>query len=223
MFENIKIEYWIDDFWYYLFILAYAAPKEVIHDKYYRPRLRLIRKMIQHTPNKKFTEELLKCIYKHDLKIFKCYEIRCDIIKELIILYNCIHGKAKSVTREDMDSIFEKHRILGTSNLHQKFWGKYAWKMLHVYSYAIPVLPSNEKQKKLCEFFDLFLSTLPCEKCRKNVIVKRKNLHDLKVALLTRRSTIEFFYTLHNYANLMLGKKIRSMKHLDKKYKYLDN
>lgn len=86
-------------------------------------------------------------------------------------------------------------------------WGPSVWHALHTKSFNYPIHPTR-KQKR-CYRLDVenMRNTLPCGKCRKNLIANMKSLPLLDKHLESRDSFSRYIYNLHEAVNTMLGKK----------------
>ena len=86
-------------------------------------------------------------------------------------------------------------------------WGPSMWHFLHTTSFNYPVKPSLADKH---HYRDLILNlrwTLPCGKCRKNLIVNLRKL-PLRMKHMASRTTFsQYVYDLHELINTMLGKR----------------
>ena len=91
-----------------------------------------------------------------------------------------------------------------------KVWGPPLWYFLHTISFNYPTNPTVEDQKNYYNFFFNLRYILPCKHCRENL---DKNYKDTQFSLKVfknRKTLSKWVYNLHNYVNVMLGKKIYS-------------
>lgn len=86
-------------------------------------------------------------------------------------------------------------------------WGPSAWHFLHTMSFNYPVNPNKHEKKHYRNFVLSLKWTLPCGKCRKNLL---KNFEKLPLEMKHMRSRTTFskyVYDLHELINTMLNKK----------------
>jgi hypothetical protein len=85
-------------------------------------------------------------------------------------------------------------------------WGPGMWHYLHTISFNYPVKPSCDDKRKYQEFIINLQYTLPCGKCRKNLVKNFKRL-PLKMKDMESRDTFSLYiYKLHELINKMLHK-----------------
>ena len=86
-------------------------------------------------------------------------------------------------------------------------WGPPVWHVIHSMSFNYPVKPSNEDKKHYRDFILNLRWTLPCGKCRKNLICNFKKLPLKQEHMKSRETFSKYVYDLHENINKMLGKK----------------
>lgn len=85
-------------------------------------------------------------------------------------------------------------------------WGPPLWHVLHTMSFNYPVNPSNDDKNHYRDFILNLRWTLPCGKCRANLLCNFKKL-PLKLSHMKSRATFsKYVYDLHELINKMLGK-----------------
>lgn len=86
-------------------------------------------------------------------------------------------------------------------------WGPSAWHFLHTMSFNYPVNPSKHEKKHYRNFVLSLKWTLPCGKCRKNLLKNFEKL-PLEMKHMQSRTTFsKYIYDLHELINTMLNKK----------------
>ena len=86
-------------------------------------------------------------------------------------------------------------------------WGPSIWHFLHTMSFNYPVNPLPKDKQHYMDFVLSLRYTLPCGKCRKNLLKNLKEL-PLRVSNMESRDTFsKYVYDLHEKVNTMLGKK----------------
>jgi hypothetical protein len=86
-------------------------------------------------------------------------------------------------------------------------WGPSAWHLLHTMSFNYPVNPSKEDKIHYRNFILSLKWTLPCGKCRKNLLTNFKKL-PLEMKHMKSRATFsKYVYDLHELINTMLNKQ----------------
>jgi hypothetical protein len=86
-------------------------------------------------------------------------------------------------------------------------WGPSAWHLLHTMSFNYPVKPSKEDKIHYRDFILSLKWTLPCGKCRKNLLNNFKKL-PLEMRHMKSRATFsKYVYDLHELINTMLNKQ----------------
>ena len=85
-------------------------------------------------------------------------------------------------------------------------WGPPLWHVLHSMSFNYPVNPTPEDKKHYRDFIISLKWTLPCGKCRNNLVNNFKKLPLKKQHLKSRNTFSKYIYDLHEHINKMLGK-----------------
>jgi hypothetical protein len=86
-------------------------------------------------------------------------------------------------------------------------WGPSAWHLLHTMSFNYPINPTKEDKKHYRNFVLSLKWTLPCGKCRKNLLKNFQKL-PLEMRHMKSRATFsKYIYDLHELINTMLNKK----------------
>jgi hypothetical protein len=85
-------------------------------------------------------------------------------------------------------------------------WGPGMWHYLHTISFNYPVKPSCDDKQKYQEFIINLQYTLPCGKCRKNLVKNFKRLPLKKKDMESRDTFSLYIYKLHELINKMLHK-----------------
>jgi hypothetical protein len=101
---------------------------------------------------------------------------------------------------------FKNSDYYSNDGMLTSIWGPPLWHVLHSMSFNYPINPS--KIDKI-HYRDLILNlkwTLPCGKCRKNLICNFKK-YPIKLShMKSRDSFSKYVYKLHELINKMLGK-----------------
>jgi hypothetical protein len=85
-------------------------------------------------------------------------------------------------------------------------WGPGMWHFLHTMSFNYPVHPTEKDKIHYRDFVINLKYTLPCGKCRKN-LVKNFQILPLTMKNMESRSTFsKYIYDLHEVINKMLNK-----------------
>lgn len=98
----------------------------------------------------------------------------------------------------------------GRKGICPKFWGPYAWKLLHYMSFRL------NKQGDIERFYSSIQYLLPCSKCRKNY---REHLLNLPIP---KKNYDKWVYDLHNRVNTSLNVEIKPPTFKEVKQKYKD-
>ena len=86
-------------------------------------------------------------------------------------------------------------------------WGPGMWHYLHTISFNYPVHPTRHDKTHYRNFILNLKHTLPCGKCRANLVENFKKL-PLKMKYMKNRDSFSrYIYDLHELINAMLGKK----------------
>jgi hypothetical protein len=101
---------------------------------------------------------------------------------------------------------FKKNDYNSNDGMLTSIWGPPLWHVLHSMSFNYPVNPSKADKIHYRNFILELRWTLPCGKCRKNLIVNFKKL-PIKMSDMKSRDTFsKYVYDLHELINNMLGK-----------------
>jgi hypothetical protein len=85
-------------------------------------------------------------------------------------------------------------------------WGPPLWHVLHSMSFNYPVNPSKDDKTHYKELILNLRWTLPCGKCRANLLCNLKKLPIKSSHMKSRDSFSKYVYNLHELINKMLGK-----------------
>jgi hypothetical protein len=85
-------------------------------------------------------------------------------------------------------------------------WGPPTWHMLHTISFNYPVNPTKKDKEHYRDFIMGLKFTLPCGKCRKNLIKNMKKLPLTMKSMKSRDTFSKYIYDLHEIVNHMTGK-----------------
>lgn len=86
-------------------------------------------------------------------------------------------------------------------------WGPPLWHVLHSMSFNYPVNPSKSDKIHYRDFILELRWTLPCGKCRENLVCNFNKL-PIKMSHMKSRNTFsKYVYDLHELVNKMLGKE----------------
>lgn len=101
---------------------------------------------------------------------------------------------------------FKDNDYKSNDGMLTSIWGPPLWHVLHSMSFNYPVDPKSEDKKHYRDFILKLKWTLPCGKCRTNLVNNFKKL-PLKISHMKSRATFsKYVYDLHELINTMLGK-----------------
>lgn len=110
--------------------------------------------------------------------------------------------KPKNKTRTYKDCDYDSNDGMLTS-----VWGPPLWHVLHSMSFNYPVNPTNSDKKHYLNFVLNLRWTLPCGKCRQNLVNNFKQLPIHMKHMASRNTFSRYVYDLHEVVNTMLNKK----------------
>jgi hypothetical protein len=101
---------------------------------------------------------------------------------------------------------FKNNDYNSSEGMLTSIWGPPLWHVLHTMSFNYPVNPTNDDKIHYRELILNLRWTLPCGKCRKNLLCNFKKL-PIKLSHMKSRDTFsKYVYDLHELVNKMLGK-----------------
>jgi hypothetical protein len=108
-----------------------------------------------------------------------------------------INNKARTFKNNDYNS---------GDGMLTSIWGPPLWHVLHTMSFNYPVNPTKDQKTHYRELILNLKWTLPCGKCRANLLCNFKKL-PIKFSHMKSRDTFsKYVYDLHELINKMLGK-----------------
>ena len=99
-------------------------------------------------------------------------------------------------------------------------WGPYAWYFFHVLSFTFPTDPTDIESKTLfyIKFYNVINDLLPCDMCQKHYTKIRKIMPINKKTIKNRSNLVLWVLKVHNYVNLLTGKRSYNYSKLKKLY-----
>ena len=109
--------------------------------------------------------------------------------------------------RKTQKYIYTKKDYKSGDGMLTAVWGPPAWHFIHTISFNYPIHPTLCEKKHYRNFILNLQYSLPCGKCRENLIKNIKK-HPLTIQNMKNRETFSrWVYILHELINKMLGKK----------------
>ena len=109
-----------------------------------------------------------------------------------------VNNKTRTYKRDDYNS---------NDGMLTSVWGPPLWHVLHSMSFNYPVNPSKFERQHYRDFILSLKWTLPCGKCRTNLVNNLKSL-PVEIKHMKSRDTFSrYVYDLHEVVNTMLKKK----------------
>jgi len=109
-----------------------------------------------------------------------------------------VNNKTRTYKRDDYNS---------NDGMLTSVWGPPLWHVLHSMSFNYPVNPSKYERQHYRDFILALKWTLPCGKCRTNLVNNLKSL-PIEIKHMKSRDTFSrYVYDLHEVVNAMLKKK----------------
>lgn len=101
-------------------------------------------------------------------------------------------------------------------------WGPHLWYVLHIMSYHSPDNMTKEIQKTYHTFYYNVRWIIPCVICKRHYTDNLyKNPPEKNCT--SRNKMIDWMISMHNKANVALGKKVVTREMANKQYKVVDN
>jgi hypothetical protein len=120
---------------------------------------------------------------------------------------NKTYKKNKSHKHKKTQKVFDEKDYSSNDGMLVTVWGPPAWHMLHTISFNYPVNPTASDKKHYRDFILGLRYTLPCGKCRKNLIKNMKKLPLTMGEMKSRETFSRYMYNLHEAVNKMTNKK----------------
>ena len=105
-----------------------------------------------------------------------------------------------------MKKIFSEKEFNSGDGMLTSVWGPSMWHYLHTMSFNYPHQPTCQDKKNYLDFVIKLQYTLPCGKCRKNLVENFKKLPLTMKQMESRATFSRYIYNLHELINEMLGK-----------------
>ena len=102
---------------------------------------------------------------------------------------------------------FTRRQYKSNNGMMTAVWGPPMWHVLHTISFNYPVKPSAEDKEHYREMIQNLRYTLPCGKCRENLVSNLKSVPLRTEDLNSRDAFSRWMYRLHEHINKMLGKE----------------
>jgi hypothetical protein len=109
-----------------------------------------------------------------------------------------VNNKTRTYKRDDYNS---------NDGMLTSVWGPSLWHVLHSMSFNYPVNPSKLERQHYRDFILSLKWTLPCGKCRTNLVNNLKSLPLEIKHMKSRDAFSRYVYDLHEVVNTMLKKK----------------
>ena len=95
-------------------------------------------------------------------------------------------NKSKQRKYKTVKRVYNKKDFKSDTGMLTSVWGPSLWHTLHVMSFNYPVKPTKKNKVDYKRFINCLRCTLPCGKCRKNLIFEAQKLIEfcLKLILL---------------------------------------
>jgi mitochondrial FAD-linked sulfhydryl oxidase len=94
-------------------------------------------------------------------------------------------------------------------------WGPKLWEVMHTFSFAYPISPSNTQKQSAINFFSSIGHLIPCSHCSQHCLdYTKQNPPQVQ----TKQSLVNWVYNFHNKVNQRLGKATYSKEKLNEKY-----
>ena len=103
-------------------------------------------------------------------------------------------------------------------NINPSLWGPHFWQAMHYISVAYPQEPTIEDKENLKLFINSLKNIIPCEKCRLHFSQHFNKNPLTDIILSSRINVINWFRNIHNYVNVMTGKKTWTYDDVINKY-----
>ena len=101
---------------------------------------------------------------------------------------------------------FKNNDYNSNDGMLTSIWGPPLWHVLHSMSFNYPVNPTSEDKTHYRDFIINLKWTLPCGKCRTNLVNNFKKLPLKREHMKSRSTFSKYVYDLHEHINKMLGK-----------------
>ena len=102
---------------------------------------------------------------------------------------------------------FTRRQYQSNNGMMTTVWGPPMWHVLHTISFNYPVKPSSKDKKHYNDMIQNLRYTLPCGKCRENLVSNLKAVPLRPIDMMSRNAFSRWMYRLHEHINKMLGKK----------------
>lgn len=94
-------------------------------------------------------------------------------------------------------------------------WGPKLWEVMHTFSFAYPITPSNIQKQSAMNFFSSIGYLIPCSHCSQHCLEYTRNNPP---QVRSKQELVNWVYIFHNEVNKRLGKPIYSKAQLYNKY-----
>lgn len=101
---------------------------------------------------------------------------------------------------------FKNNDYNSNDGMLTSIWGPPLWHVMHSMSFNYPVNPTSEDKTHYRDFIINLKWTLPCGKCRTNLVNNLKELPLKREHMKSRSTFSKYVYDLHEHINKMLGK-----------------
>ncbi len=97
----------------------------------------------------------------------------------------------------------------------KEIWGPKLWEVMHTFSYAYSISPTNIEKQSARNFFSSIGNLIPCSHCSQHCLEYTKNNPP---QVQNKESLINWVFNFHNSVNQRLGKPYYSRQQLNDKY-----
>jgi hypothetical protein len=115
---------------------------------------------------------------------------------------------------------FKNNDYNSNDGMLTSIWGPPLWHVLHSMSFNYPINPSRSDKIHYRDFILNLRWTLPCGKCRENLVCNFKKLPIKSSHMKSRDTFSKYVYDLHEVINKMLGKKASGLSYTDVRERY---
>jgi hypothetical protein len=116
-------------------------------------------------------------------------------------------GTRKIRRNSNKVSVFSLSDYDSNDGMLTSIWGSPMWFFLHCMSFNYPINPTEDDKINYLNFVKSLTKTLPCGKCRSNLINNFKKLPLTMKNMLNRETFSKYIFNLHEVINTMLSKK----------------
>lgn len=112
----------------------------------------------------------------------------------------------KKLNKMNKARTFKNNDYNSNDGMMTSIWGPPLWHVLHSMSFNYPIKPSKSDKIHYRDFILNLRWTLPCGKCRENLLCNFKKLPIKSSHMKSRDTFSKYVYDLHEVINKMLGK-----------------